>query len=92
MELGTTEAIKQAVMAGLGVSVLPLSSMQLELSNGCLAVLDVHGFPLCRRWNAVWLKGKTLPRVAQAFVEFLLEGAAAKHATPHAGNQPAASA
>lgn len=92
MELGSTEAIKQAVMAGLGVSVLPLSSMQLELSNGCLAVLDVQGFPLCRRWNAVWLKGKTLPRVAQAFVEFLLDGASTKNAVPHTGDQPAARA
>lgn len=71
MELGSTEAIKQAVMAGLGISVLPLASMQLELASGCLAVLKVDGFPLCRRWNAVWLKGKTLPRVARSFIEFL---------------------
>ncbi|WP_051631248.1 LysR family transcriptional regulator [Afifella pfennigii] len=71
MELGSTEAIKQAVMADLGVSVLPLASMRLELSSGRLALLDVEGFPLSRRWNAVWLKGKTLPRVAEAFVEFL---------------------
>ncbi|CAH2602170.1 RuBisCO operon transcriptional regulator [Rhodovastum atsumiense] len=84
MELGSTEAIKQAVIAGLGLSVLPLASMELELSCGCLVVLDVDGFSLCRRWNAVWLKGKTLPRVARAFLGFLQGVAAGRSAGPTA--------
>ncbi|ABE38787.1 LysR, substrate-binding [Rhodopseudomonas palustris BisB5] len=91
MELGSTEAIKQGVMAGLGVSVLPISSMQLELTNGCLAVLDVQGFPLCRRWNAVWLKGKTLSPVARAFVDFLLAGASSDRTSPLVGGRPSVS-
>jgi DNA-binding transcriptional LysR family regulator len=84
MELGSTEAIKHAVMAGLGLSVLPLASMELELSSGRLVILDVVGFPLCRRWNAVWLQGKTLPRVARAFLEFLGAVAAEQLAAPAA--------
>lgn len=71
MELGSTEAIKQAVIAGLGLSVLPLNSLELEQKHGILAVLDVAGFPLERRWYAVHLKGKTLSRAARTFLTFL---------------------
>ena len=73
MELGSIEAIKQGVMAGLGLSVLPMHSLRLELDGGYLAVLDVEGFPLQRRWHAVHLKGKTLSLVARTFLGFLLE-------------------
>jgi LysR family transcriptional regulator, low CO2-responsive transcriptional regulator len=71
MELGGSEAIKQAVLAGLGVSVLPMRSVALELANGCMAVLDVEGFPVEGRWHAVHLRGKKLPLVAQTFLEFV---------------------
>jgi len=71
MELGSTEAIKQAVMAGLGVSVLPQDCMELELSSGRIAVLAVEAFPLVRRWNAVHRRGRPLTRVARAFLDQL---------------------
>jgi len=73
MELGSSEALKQAVMAGLGIAVLSLHSVQLELSVNKLTVLDVEGFPLKRRWYAVHLKGKRLSLVARTFLEFILE-------------------
>lgn len=76
MELGSTEAIKQAVMAGLGLSVLPLHSVALERRTGLLAVLDVQGFPLERRWYAAHWRGKTLSRTARAFLDFLRDHAA----------------
>ena len=72
MELGSSEALKQAVMAGLGIAVLSLHSVQLELSVNKLTVLDVEGFPLKRRWFAVHLKGKRLSLVARTFLEFIL--------------------
>lgn len=72
MELGSTEAIKQAVMAGLGLSILPLTCMDLELATGRLVILDVRSFPLLRRWNAAYLKGKTLSKVARTFLDYLL--------------------
>lgn len=72
MELGSSEAIKQGVMAGLGISILSLQNFPLELANGLLTVLDVEGFPLERRWYAVYLKGKRLSRVASTFLDFLL--------------------
>jgi DNA-binding transcriptional LysR family regulator len=72
MELGSSEAIKQGVMAGLGLAVLSLHSLQLEQAAGKLVVLDVKGFPLKRRWYAVHLKGKKLSLVARTFLEYIL--------------------
>ena len=72
IELGSSEAIKQGVMAGLGLAVLSLHSVRLEQQAGRLAVLDVVGFPLVRRWYAVHLKGKQLSLVARTFLDFIL--------------------
>ncbi|NOQ91037.1 MAG: LysR family transcriptional regulator, partial [Gammaproteobacteria bacterium] len=73
MELGSSEALKQAVMAGLGIAVLSLHSVQLERDVNKLTVLDVEGFPLKRRWYAVHLKSKKLSLVAQTFLDYILE-------------------
>lgn len=73
MELGSSEALKQAVMAGLGIAVLSLHSVQLERDVNKITVLDVEGFPLKRRWYAVHLKGRKLSLVARTFLDFILE-------------------
>ncbi|HED33831.1 MAG TPA: LysR family transcriptional regulator [Gammaproteobacteria bacterium] len=73
MELGSSEALKQAVMAGLGIAVLSLHSVQLEREVKRLTVLDVEGFPLKRRWYAVHLKGRKLSFVARTFLDYILE-------------------
>ena len=73
MELGSSEAIKQAVMAGLGVSVLSMHNLRLELDAGLLTILDVEHFPLQRKWFAVHLKGKKLSNTSRRFLEFLLK-------------------
>ncbi|VAW59986.1 RuBisCO operon transcriptional regulator CbbR [hydrothermal vent metagenome] len=73
MELGSSEALKQAVMAGLGIAVLSLHSVQLERDVNKLTVLDVEGFPLKRRWYAVHLKGRKLSLVARTFLDFILK-------------------
>jgi len=76
MELGSNETVKQAVMAGLGLSVLSWHALPLERATGSLAVLDVQGFPLKRHWYAVHLKEKRLSVVGANFLGFLLgEGA-----------------
>lgn len=72
MELGSSEAINQGVMAGLGLAVLSLHSLTLERDAGKLVVLDVKGFPLKRRWYAVHLKGKKLSLVAKTFLDYIL--------------------
>ena len=76
MELGSSEAIKQAVMAGLGISVLSRHNLRLELEAGLIAVLDVEHFPLMRQWYAVHLKGKKLSSTARKFLDFLLQDGA----------------
>lgn len=73
MELGSAEAIKQGVMAGLGLAVLSSHSLELELSANKLVILDVEGFPVKRRWYVVHSKGKKLSLVASTFLDFILE-------------------
>ncbi len=68
MELGSNEAIKQAVLGGLGVSVL--SRHTIEHASG-LTVLDVQGFPLVRHWYLVRPKGKRSSVVVSAFCAYL---------------------
>jgi LysR family transcriptional regulator, low CO2-responsive transcriptional regulator len=76
MEIKSTETIKQAVMAGMGVSFLSAHTISRELQAGSLAVLDVQGFPLMLNWYMVHRRAKRLPPVAQAFRSFLArEGA-----------------
>ncbi|WP_137701719.1 LysR family transcriptional regulator [Marimonas lutisalis] len=72
MELDDSEAIKQAVISGLGVAFLSLHSLRLELAAGELVTLDVAHFPLRRRWYAVHRRGKHLSNAARAFLDYLL--------------------
>lgn len=71
MELGANEAIKQAVMAGLGLSVISRGSALLELEQGYLVELTVEGFPLLRHWYVAWPRGKRLSVGARAFLREL---------------------
>ncbi|MEJ2361588.1 MAG: LysR substrate-binding domain-containing protein [Gammaproteobacteria bacterium] len=73
MELGSNEAIKHAIVGGLGVSILSLHSLTLEGSDGPVAVLDVDGFPILRNWFMVHPKGKDLSLVAKAFLDYAIE-------------------
>ncbi len=77
MEIKSTETIKQAVIAGMGVGFLSAHTIGLELKAGSLAVLDVQGFPVMLDWYVVHRKNKRLPPVARAFKEFLLADGAA---------------
>lgn len=76
LELGSAEAIKQGIMAGLGVSVLSRLSLSLELASGKLALLDVEGFPLVRRWYAVHPAEKKLSLAARTFLDYALSESA----------------
>ncbi len=72
MEIRSTETIKQAVIAGMGVSFLSAHTVSRELQAGSLTVLDVQGFPLMLNWYVVHRRAKRLPPVAQAFKNFLM--------------------
>lgn len=71
MELGSNEAIKQAIDAGLGISVLSRHTLALEGEDGRLSILDVKGFPIAWQWYVGHNKGKHLSVVAKAFLDFL---------------------
>ena len=73
MELGSNEAIKHALVGGLGISILSLHTLTLEGANGPVAILDVQGFPIPRQWYLVHPKGKELSLVAKAFLDFAIE-------------------
>ena len=72
MELDSNETIKQAVMAGLGLSYLSLHTVGLELATGKLVRLDVIGTPVVREWFVIQRKGKILSPLAERFREFLI--------------------
>jgi DNA-binding transcriptional LysR family regulator len=77
MEMASNETIKQAVIAGMGISLLSLHTVGLELATRRLVTLDVVGLPIVRNWYVVHLAKKRLSPVAQALKAFLLaEGAA----------------
>ncbi|TAJ77682.1 MAG: LysR family transcriptional regulator [Gallionellaceae bacterium] len=71
MELGSNEAIKQAVVGGLGLAVLSAHTLTLGHNSEELAILDVQNFPIRRHWYLAYPKDKQLSVVALAFLEFL---------------------
>lgn len=81
MEMGSTEAIKQAVMADLGVSLLSLHTVGLELRHGLIAAPDVEGLPLMRRWHVVTTAAKLLSPAAEALRLHVLQHGEAHLAT-----------
>jgi len=72
LDLGSNEAIKQAIAGGLGISILSAHTLTLEGPNSHLTVLDVEKFPIERYWYAVYPNGKQLSIVARTFLEYLL--------------------
>jgi DNA-binding transcriptional LysR family regulator len=73
MELGSNEAIKQAVVAGLGLGIASMHTLELELETKRLTVLDVEDFPVMRHWYVVHRKGKRLSPVARSFRDYVLK-------------------
>jgi DNA-binding transcriptional LysR family regulator len=71
LELGSNEAIKQAIAGGLGLSVLSCHTLTPEGDTGELTILDVQGFPIERQWYVVHLGNKQLSIVASTFLEYL---------------------
>ncbi|MBL7911389.1 MAG: LysR family transcriptional regulator [Bacteroidia bacterium] len=71
MELTSNEAVKQAVIAGLGNSIMPLIGIRNELSNGDLKIIPSVGFPIKSKWHLIWLKEKKLSPVAEAYIGYI---------------------
>ena len=71
IELTSNEAVKQAVVSGLGCSIMPLIGIKNELKYGDLQIIPVKGLPLVTTWNLIWLQSKKLSPAASALLEFL---------------------
>jgi len=72
MEMASNETIKQAVMAGMGLSFISRHTIDLELQTRRLVVLDVRGTPVIRQWHVAHLAKKRLSPTASAFKQFVL--------------------
>ncbi|MEM9907619.1 MAG: LysR substrate-binding domain-containing protein [Cyanobacteria bacterium P01_D01_bin.44] len=73
LELGSNEAIKQAIAGGLGISILSQHTIISEGSRAEFAVLDVEHFPIKRQWYVTHLSGKQPSVVADTFLQYLLD-------------------
>ncbi len=71
IELTSNEAVKQAVIAGLGCSIMPLIGVNNELTRGDLKIIPLKDLPVITTWNLVWLKNKKLSPVAVALLNYL---------------------
>ena len=71
MELTSNEAVKQALLAGLGYSIMPLIGIRNELRNNDLQIIPIDGLPIKTTWSLIWLKGKKHPPVSVSFLEYL---------------------
>ncbi len=86
MEMASNETIKQAVMAGMGLSFISRHTIDLELATGRLVALDVRGLPVVRHWHLAHLSGKRLSPIAQEFKRYVLrDGRALLEQRPAAG-------
>jgi DNA-binding transcriptional LysR family regulator len=73
LELASNEAVKQAVLAGLGYSIMSLVGVKNELYNNDLQIIPVEGLPIKTMWSLIWLPNKKLSPVANAFLEYMRE-------------------
>ena len=73
MELDSNESIREAILAGLGISVLSRYTLSSDAGEARLRCLDVEGFPLESYWHFVYPLGKELSAAARAFMQFVRE-------------------
>lgn len=71
MELSTNEAVKQALVAGMGFSIMPLIGLKNELNSGELQIIPVKGLPIKSVWSLIWLNDKKFSPAAAAFLKYV---------------------
>jgi LysR family transcriptional regulator, low CO2-responsive transcriptional regulator len=72
-ELTSNEAVKQALLAGLGYSFMPLIGIKNELMNNDLQIIPVKGLPIISKWHLIWMKEKDFSPVAKAFRDHIIK-------------------
>lgn len=71
MELTSNEAVKQAVIAGLGYSIMPVLGIKPEIDNGSIKIIPLKGLPIKTTWRLIWLERKKLSPIAASFLDYL---------------------
>lgn len=71
MELSSNEAVKQALIAGLGYSIMPIIGIKNELQNKEVEIIPIKELPITTTWSLIWLKGKKQTLVSAAYLDFL---------------------
>jgi DNA-binding transcriptional LysR family regulator len=71
IQLTSNEAVKQAVIAGIGFSIMPVIGLKNELENEQLQIIPIKGLPIKTSWNLIWHRKKRLSPVATAFKEYI---------------------
>lgn len=71
MELTSNEAVKQALLAGLGYSIMPLIGIKNELNNQELKIIPIKGFPIKTMWSLIWMRGKKHSPVSDLYLQYL---------------------
>jgi DNA-binding transcriptional LysR family regulator len=71
LELTSNEAVKQAVLAGLGSSILPLIGIRNELTNKSLNIIEKKDLPIITYWRLIWLKNRPLSPAGEAYIKYI---------------------
>jgi DNA-binding transcriptional LysR family regulator len=71
IELTSNEAVKQSIIAGLGLSIMPIIGIRKELENGLLKIIPMKGLPIQTTWQLIWLKEKKLSPIAESYLNYL---------------------
>lgn len=71
LELTSNEAVKQAIVAGLGSSIMPIIGIKNELKSEELQIIKVKEFPITTNWQLIWQKNKRFSPVASAFIDYI---------------------
>ena len=71
IELTSNEAVKQAVIAGLGWSIMPIIGIRNEIESGLLKIIPMKGLPIQTTWRLIWLKEKKLSPIAESYLKYL---------------------
>lgn len=73
LQLTSNEAVKQSVIAGLGLSIMPLIGLKNELEKGDIKIIPIKKLPIVTNWRLIWLKGKKMSPVAKSYLDYINE-------------------
>ena len=71
IELTSNEAVKQGIMADLGLSIIPIIGIRNEIESGLLTIIPMKGLPIETSWRLIWLKEKKLSPIAESYLNYL---------------------